>query len=164
MKTSKLLRFPVNLKLLLVLPVFTLGIIALISCGNKKQETPLSELAPPPPPPPPPAPTMDSVFTFTDEMPLYKGGDAALLKLIADNTAYPEQAKVNGIQGKVIIKFVVEKDCSVTNAEILKGANPLLDEEALRVVRNLPKFEKPAMKAGEPVRVYYTVPIAFALQ
>ena len=125
-----------------------------------------STLTPPPPPPPPPVinSSTDKVFTEVDELPQFKGGDANLLKFIAENTTYPSEAKLNNITGKVIVKLVVEKDGSVSNVEVLHSANPLLDAEAVRVVFSLPKFETPGKKAGETVRVSYMIPITFSLK
>jgi TonB family protein len=112
-----------------------------------------------------PAPTKTDIpFVQVDEMPIFKGGDEGILKYITDNTVYPEEAKKNNITGKVIIRFIVEKDCSVSDATIIKSVDPLLDAEALKVISSLPKFEKPAKNAGEAVRVYYMVPITFALK
>ena len=98
-----------------------------------------------------------------EEMPLYHGGDTALLKFIAQNAKYPEEAKKKNITGKVVVKFVVEKDCSVSGVTILQSVDPLLDAEAVRVA-GLLKFEKPAKNKGKSVRVYYMVPITFALK
>jgi protein TonB len=154
-----------DLSLLLILPVIVTVMIAFASCSNnKKSEAALTELVLPPPPPPPVAPVMDSVFTLADEMPLFNGGDAAMLKYIAENITYPEKAKRDSITGKVILKLVVEKDCSVSNVEVEKSVNSLLDAEAVRVVSTLPKFEKPGKKAGEAVRVQYMIPISFRLK
>jgi TonB family protein len=130
--------------------------------AGKSELSESENIAPPPPPPPPPS--SDEAFTEVDKMPEFKDGDVGLLKFIAENTIYPEQAKKNMITGKVLVKFIVEKDCSVSNVAILEGVNPLLDNEAVRVVNTLPKFEKPAIKAGIPVRVNYVIPITFTLK
>ncbi len=106
----------------------------------------------------------DSVFVLADEMPLYPGGDAALLKFIADSSKYPEQCMKNHVTGKVILKFVVNKDCTVSDISVLQSVNPLLDAEAIRVVKLLPRFEKPAKIKGKAVAVYYMVPITFSLK
>jgi periplasmic protein TonB len=105
----------------------------------------------------------DIPFVQVDEMPVFPGGDTALLKYIGNNTVYPEAAKKKGITGKVIIRFIVEKDCSVSEPEILKSVDPLLDAEAIKVINSLPRFEKPAKNNGVPVRVFYMLPITFAL-
>ncbi len=168
MKTKNNSPFTVNLKLFLVLPVFILLIFAFYSCTAKKKvpmvQSEIAPLPPPPPPPPPAIPESDPVYDEVDELPLFNNGDQGLLNFIAGNVNYPDEAKKNNIQGKVLVKFVVEKDCSVSKVEILQGVNPSLDAEALRVVNSLPKFEKPAIKAGVPVRVNYTIPIMFALK
>ncbi len=94
-------------------------------------------------------------------MPVYEGGDTAILGYVARQTKYPEEAKVKGIQGKVMVKFVVEKDGTVSNVKVLKSADPLLDAEAVKVVESLPAFAKPGKVAGKNVRVYFVLPITF---
>jgi protein TonB len=103
------------------------------------------------------------VFFIVEEMPDFPGGQLALRKFIAQAIKYPVIAQENGIQGKVFVNFVVNKDGSVTNAKIARGVDPSLDKEALRVVMSLPKW-KPGKQGGKPVRVSYTVPINFVLQ
>lgn len=103
------------------------------------------------------------VFVIVEDMPEFPGGELALRKWIANNIKYPVIAAENGIQGKVYVQFVVDKDGSISNARIARGVDPSLDQEALRVVNNLPKW-KPGMQRGKPVRVSYTVPINFQLQ
>lgn len=133
----------------MVIPVIAVMLIALTSCGKEKSAS--AKLA-------------DQVYYEVDEMPVFPNGDQGILNFIAENTVYPEEAKQNSITGRVIVKFIVEKDGSVTGVTIEKGVNPLLDAEAVRVVSSLPKFEKPAIKAGEKVRVQYMLPITFALK
>lgn len=111
-----------------------------------------------------PSVSSDSIYEEVDSLPLFHDGDNALLKFIAENTKYPELAKKNNITGKVIVRFVVEKDCSISNVSIVKEVNPLLDAEAVKVISSLPNFEKPARKGGKAVRVYYMVPITFSLK
>ncbi|MFA5329361.1 MAG: M56 family metallopeptidase [Prolixibacteraceae bacterium] len=103
------------------------------------------------------------VFVIVDTMPVYSGGDPALRKFIAQNVKYPSEASKKGIQGKVYVNFVVEKDGSVGMVKIVRGVDPSLDKEALRVVSLLSKWT-PGMQKGQPVRVAYTMPINFALQ
>ena len=105
----------------------------------------------------------EQVFYIVEEMPDFPGGDLALRKHIAANVEYPEEALKNEISGKVYVEFVVGKDGSVVNAQIVRGVAPSLDKEALRVVNELPKW-KPGYQRGTPVNVKYTVPINFALQ
>jgi TonB family protein len=113
--------------------------------------------------PPAASTTPDTVYVYVDQMPLFPDGDTALLKFIAENTVYPESAKKNNITGKVIVKFVVGKDCMVSDVSVLQGVEPSLDAEAIRVIKSLPKFEKPAISNGKPVAVWYMVPITYAL-
>ena len=82
---------------------------------------------------------------------------------IAKSIKYPVIAQENGIQGRVVCTFVVNKDGSVVDAEVLRGVDPSLDKEALRVIGTMPKW-KPGKQRGKPVRVKYTVPITFRLQ
>ena len=103
------------------------------------------------------------VFFIVEEMPEFPGGEAALRRFIANAIKYPQIAQENGIQGRVYIQFVVDKDGSVTQASVARGVDPSLDKEALRVVNSLPKW-KAGMQRGKPVKVSYTVPINFQLQ
>jgi len=82
----------------------------------------------------------------------------------SENTSYPEEAKTKGIQGRVIVRFCVETDGSVNRLSVLKGVDPLLDSEALRVVGTMPKFEKAGHQGGKAVPVWYMVPITFKLE
>ncbi|HNQ38681.1 MAG: energy transducer TonB [Prolixibacteraceae bacterium] len=103
------------------------------------------------------------VFFIVEEMPEFPGGEAALRAFIAKSINYPVIAQENGIQGKVYVTFVVDKDGGISEAKIARGVDPSLDKEALRVVNSLPKW-KPGKQRGKPVRVSYTVPISFVLQ
>ena len=103
------------------------------------------------------------VFVVVEEMPEFPGGELALRTFIGKAIVYPTVAQENGIQGKVFVTFVVNKDGSVSNAKIARGVDASLDQEALRVVSTLPKW-KPGKQRGVPVRVSYTVPISFKLQ
>jgi protein TonB len=102
-------------------------------------------------------------FVVVEEMPMFPGGDPALLAYIAANTQYPEIAKENNIQGKVIVRFCVTSKGGVNQVSVLKGVDPELDKEAIRVVTTLPPF-KPGKQGGKPVPVWYMVPIAFTLK
>lgn len=103
------------------------------------------------------------VFFIVEDMPEFPGGELALRKYIANAIKYPVIAQENGIQGKVYVTFVVDKDGSISEAKIARGVDPSIDKEALRVVNSLPKW-KPGKQRGKPVRVSYTVPINFVLQ
>ena len=103
------------------------------------------------------------IFTVVEEMPKFPGGDAELLKFISKSIRYPVIAQENGIQGRVICSFVVNRDGSIVDAQVLRGVDPSLDKEALRVINSMPKWT-PGKQRGKPVRVKYTVPITFRLQ
>lgn len=102
-------------------------------------------------------------FVVVEEMPMFPGGDAELLKFIGANTQYPEVAKENNIQGRVIVRFCVTAKGGVSQVSVLKGVDPELDAEAIRVVNSLPTF-KPGKQGGKPVPVWYMVPITFTLK
>lgn len=104
----------------------------------------------------------DSIFSAVDQNPEFPGGDEARMKYMIENLKYPEAAKKANIQGMVYVSFVVEKDGSITNCQIVRGVSKELDEEALRVINNMPKW-KPGKHKGELVRVAFNVPIKFAL-
>ncbi len=103
------------------------------------------------------------IYEKAEKMPQYPGGDMELLKFIAMNTQYPEAAKTEKAQGKVIVKFIVDTEGKIKDATIFKGVHPALDAEALRVVGNLERFI-PGTDGGKPVNVYYYLPITFGLR
>ncbi|MDD2256412.1 MAG: energy transducer TonB [Bacteroidales bacterium] len=105
----------------------------------------------------------DEIFAVVEEMPSFPGGDAALMSYISKSIKYPSIAQENGIQGRVICTFVINRDGKVTNAEVIRSVDPSLDKEALRVINNMPAW-KPGKQRGKPVRVKYTLPIVFRLQ
>ncbi len=112
--------------------------------------------------PPPPPPDDNKIFDSVEQEPQFPGGQAALLKYIADHLKYPTAAQENGIQGRVTVQFVVTKNGSVGQVRVVRGKDPDLDKEAVRVVKSLPKFT-PGKMNGHPVNVWYTVPITFKL-
>ena len=103
------------------------------------------------------------VYMIVDEMPEFPGGDKELYQFIADNVKYPAEAKEKGIKGRVFVNFIVEPDGSVSDIKVLRGIGGGCDEEAVRVVKSMPKF-KPGIQNGEAVRVSYTVPVIFRLE
>ncbi|MFZ2286415.1 MAG: energy transducer TonB [Bacteroidales bacterium] len=103
------------------------------------------------------------VFVVVEEMPSFPGGDAELFKFIYDNIKYPELAKENNIQGKVTLRFCVTYKGTVDQVSIVRGVDPSLDEEAIRVIKMLPLW-KPGKQGGKPVNVWYSVPISFQLK
>lgn len=163
MKTKEIFSTKVNRRIYLILPIVVFALFVFFSCGKSNgPDATLTEVAPPPPPPP--VAVSDSAYVNVDELPLFTGGDKALLSYIANNTKYPSDAKLKGIQGKVVVRLIVRKDGSVSDVNILKGVTPSLDAEAIRVVSSLPKFEAPGKLAGVPVAVKYMIPITFTLQ
>ncbi|KAF0237128.1 MAG: periplasmic protein [Prolixibacteraceae bacterium] len=104
----------------------------------------------------------DGVYTEVEEMPEYQGGINALMSEIASGINYPDEAKKNGIQGKVFVSFVIDEKGKVTNAKIERGVEPSLDKESLRVVNEL-KTWIPGKEKGKVVKVAYTIPINYAL-
>jgi protein TonB len=111
----------------------------------------------------PEIPSETKVFIVVEEKPEYPGGLPALFKFIGENLQYPSEAQINNIEGKVILKFVVSPDGSVDRIEILRSIDPLLDNEAIRVVKTLPKF-KPGKQGGVPVPVWFMLPVVFKIE
>lgn len=105
----------------------------------------------------------EKVFTSVDESPKFKGGDNAMFKFLTRNMRYPEKAAINNIQGCVVVQFVVKKDGSIGEVKVVRGVDPDLDAEAIRVVKLMPDFE-PGKMNGEPVNVWYALPLSFKLQ
>lgn len=103
------------------------------------------------------------IFTVVETMPEFPGGQGALMSFIAKSIKYPVIAQENGIQGRVTCSFVVNTDGSIVDAEVMRGVDPSLDKEALRVINTMPKWS-PGKQRGKPVRVKYTVPVMFRLQ
>ena len=105
----------------------------------------------------------ESVYDQVEVKPEFPGGMPALVKYLQENIKYPSAALEEKAQGKAFVRFVVEKDGSITNTEIIKSTgNIYLDKEALRVASNMPKW-KPGMQQGKPVRVFFMLPISFKL-
>jgi periplasmic protein TonB len=103
------------------------------------------------------------IFTVVEEQPAYPGGEEGRMKFLQDNIKYPEEAKELGIQGRVFVTFVVEVDGSITDVRVLRGIGGGCDEEAVRVVKAMPKWV-PGKQRGVPVRVQFNLPIKFTLQ
>lgn len=103
------------------------------------------------------------IFMVVESMPEFPGGEPALYKYLAENIKYPQMAKESGIQGRVFVTFVVERDGSVTDVRVLRGIGGGCDEEAIRVVKAMPKWS-PGKQRGKPVRVQYNLPVKFTLQ
>lgn len=106
----------------------------------------------------------DAVFVVVEKMPEFPGGTQAMFRFISDNLKYPVIAQENGIQGRVICEFVINKDGSIADLKVVRSAgDPSLDKEAIRLVKLMPKW-KPGKQRDKVVRVKYTVPINFKLQ
>ncbi|MBR2192760.1 MAG: energy transducer TonB [Bacteroidaceae bacterium] len=103
------------------------------------------------------------IFQVVEQMPEFPGGMQALMAYLSKNIKYPSVAQDNGIQGRVFISFVVNKDGSIVDPEVIKSVDAALDKEAMRVVKAMPKWN-PGKQRGKPVRVKYTVPVLFRLQ
>jgi protein TonB len=129
----------------------------------EKPESALQEYGELPPPPQTPEEEEYDPFVVVEEMPMFPGGDQALLNFIGEKTIYPESAKNQNIQGKVIIRFCVSPKGKVVMASVIKSVSPELDKEALRVVNTLPAFI-PGRQSGKDVPVWFMVPIAFTLR
>lgn len=136
------------------------------------------EAIPPPPPPPPPAyseitnrsstsikgsvdnHTEETIYKITDRQPEFPGGEIALSKYLSEHIVYSDEQKAKGMSGTVFVRFIVEKDGSISNIEVARSVSPAADAEALRVVQTFPAF-KPAMQRDKPVRFEYTLPVRF---
>ncbi len=103
------------------------------------------------------------IFQVVETMPSFPGGDQALFKFLGDNIRYPVIAQENGIQGRVICQFVVNRDGSIVDVEVVRSVDASLDREAIRVIKTMPKWT-PGKQRGKAVRVKYTLPVNFRLQ
>lgn len=108
-------------------------------------------------------PSEPEIFTVVEEMPTFPGGDQALLEYMAKNTKYPPLARENGLQGIVVVTFVVDEKGNISNVQVLRGIGGGCDEEAIRVVKSMPAW-KPGKQRGMPVRVQYNLPFRFTLR
>lgn len=118
---------------------------------------------PPPPPKPKQEEVADEIFVVVEVQPEFPGGNTAMMKFLSDNIKYPVIAQENGIQGRVITNFVVERDGSITDVQVVRGVDPSLDKEAVRVIQSMPRW-KPGQQRGSAVRVRFTLPVVFRLQ
>ena len=106
--------------------------------------------------------SIEKTFDVVENMPSYPGGKDAMIAFLSSNMRYPDAAKKNGIHGRVIVSFVVDKDGSITETKVVRSVDPALDQEALRLVNSMPKW-KPGTAEGKPVRVKYSIPFNFSL-
>jgi protein TonB len=143
----------------------------------ERVEAPKASAAPPPPPPPPPPSKVEEIFKVVEEMPRFPGckdepGDAKakelcaqkkMLEYIYKNIKYPAIARENGVEGNVVITFVVEKDGSITDAKVVRDIGAQCGEEAMRIVNQMPRWD-PGKQRGNPVRVQFNLPVRFKLE
>ena len=113
--------------------------------------------------PEPPKVEEEKVFDVVEQMPSFPGGNTALMKFLNENIHYPVVAQENGVQGRVVVSFVVERDGHITDVQIARSVDPSLDKEAQRVVKSMPKWI-PGKQNGSAVRVKFNVPVSFRLQ
>jgi TonB family protein len=151
------------MRMVTVIPLSLLLILAVVSCSGSRKAAKTQKEAPPPPPPPPVTAAPTEVFQIVEEMPVYPGGDEALVKFISENVKYPEEAKTKNIMGRVIVRFCVTWDGKVDRVQVLRGVDPSLDGEAVRVIKLLSGW-KPGMQGGKPVNVWYSIPVTFSLK
>ena len=133
---------------LFAIPAFALLLAGNISCSSEATKEPA---------------TKGEAFAVVEQMPEFPGGMKELMTYLKDNIKYPKAAQDKKVQGRVIVQFVVEKDGTPTEFNVLRSVDPDLDAEALRVLGGMPKW-KPGMQKGQVVRVKYTVPVTFRLQ
>ena len=105
----------------------------------------------------------EEVFDIVEQMPEYPGGMQALFEFLSKNIKYPEDAQKQKVEGRVLVKFVIETDGSISNIEVMKNAFPSLDAEAMRVAQAMPKWT-PGKQGGQVVRVKFVLPINFSLK
>jgi protein TonB len=128
--------------------------------ASKRQ---MEAFVPPPPPKPKVEEVTEEIFVVVEEQPEFPGGNTAMMKFLSNNIKYPVIAQENGIQGRVITNFVVERDGSITDVQVVRGVDPSLDKEAIRVIQSMPKW-KAGKQRGSAVRVRFTLPVVFRLQ
>ena len=157
-------------KYLMLLP-FIFALVTINSCTSKDKNTDENQsetteqeaILPPETDVTTSAEPTGEVFDIVEEIPLFPGGDAAMMKFFSNNIKYPIEAQEKNIQGRVICNFIVEKDGSLSNIKVVRGVDPLLDNEAIRVLQTMPNWT-PGKQNGEEVRVQFTLPVVFRLQ
>ncbi len=134
-----------------------------INVEDDQTQRQVQTYVPPPPPKPKQEEVTEEIFVVVEEQPEYPGGQTAMMRFLSDNIRYPVIAQENGIQGRVICNFVVERDGSITDVQVVRGVDPSLDREAVRVIQQMPRW-KPGKQRGQAVRVRFTLPVVFRLQ
>ncbi|MFN8209818.1 MAG: M56 family metallopeptidase [Bacteroidales bacterium] len=156
MMTKKTSRRLADLKVLIAIPVILLVMFAVAACSATKRVSYKMETVNMPPP-------SEDVFVVVEEMPVYPGGDKALMEFINSNIQYPKEAKEKNIQGRVICRFCVRYDGTVDRVAVLKSVDPSIDAEAIRVLKLMNNWT-PGKQGGKPVSVWYSVPVTFELK
>ena len=143
---------------ILLFTVFLIHLSLVLSAQNRAEDNTAL------PPVPMDEAAQEETFVIVEQMPEFPGGQAALMKYLSSNIKYPDECRKMGIEGKVYVKFVVDKTGSITDAKLLRGVpdGKLLENEAIRVIKTMPKW-KPGSQSGKPVSVYFTLPISFKL-
>lgn len=146
------------------IPELPVRVTEVATLQDKKNNQKEKKAVPPPPPAPPKMKALnDSVIpAVKEEMPTYPGGQYALSKFIAENVKYPLEAQEKGTQGRVIVSFIINKDGSISDAEVVRGLDPALDKEAKRIINAMPNWI-PATRDGQPISVKFTLPVTFRL-
>lgn len=106
----------------------------------------------------------DGVYMYVDQMPVYPKGQEGIMKYLAESVKYPADAQTKGISGRVLVQFVIKKNGKISQIKVVRGVDPLLDEEALRVVKGIPGKWIPGREKGKKVPVLYTIPVNFQLK
>jgi protein TonB len=131
------------------------------------ESAPIENVLPPPPPPNLQRPSItedvDEPFVIVEVSPEFPGGNAVMMQWLGNNIRYPVAAQEIGAHGRVICSFVVERDGSITDVQVVRGVDPSLDREAVRVIQTMPNWT-PGMQRNVPVRVRFTLPVTFRLQ
>jgi TonB family protein len=134
-------------------PLFSHGQSALTESPPPEPRDSVSEMQPA---------DANKVFSAVEHVPEFQGGQKGLMIFLTENIKYPKDARENGIQGRVLVKFIVCTDGSLCDAEVVRSVSPSIDTEVLRVVKSMPNW-KPGVQNGQPVRVFYTLPVSFKL-
>ena len=132
----------------------TMLCVLLVGCANKSRQQTAGNA---------PISAKDSIYHLPDQYSEYPGGIGNLMKQIENSIQYPEEARKKGVEGRVIVQFIVDEKGNVTQPHVLKSVEPSLDKEALRIIRLLPQW-KPGTWKGKPVKVKYIVPVLFKLE
>jgi len=144
-----------------IIPVDTLPVAGLPEEGYRDKAPDTGQVSVPEPEPI--APPEPKIYIVVPEMPSFPGGDAALAEFLKENTRYPDDALANRIEGKVILQFVVGPTGEITMIKVIRSADPLLDNEAIRVISSMPKW-RPGKNNGNPVPVYFSLPVTFQIK